>query len=428
MEAIANFINANYPIHMFFAVQILLAEFMFFVKQKKRSYFWARVTVGTLLYLLIAWFHPTFGNVFIRVFFIFLWSIALMWFCLACEFNKTFFLSLVAYAIQNLSYNTGDLLTRLFGLTTAENALMFYVVSGSTFVALYLASYFFVVQKYSKSRHFHLKSLSCYILAAVTMLVVFTKNLFSKYGVMDDKEIIALFTGISCMLVLAVQFMSVKQSNIEEENKMIEQLLAQEKGRQKKMKETMDIINMKCHDLRYFINERGKSNNLDESFIKEVEENIDFYDKAPETGNASLNVVLSQKLLLCSANKIDISYIIDSAVIDGMEPSDVYALFENALDNAIEASKLEEESKRMISFNMQKHNDMGKIVIYNYCSKEVKIGSDGMPKSKKDNIFHGFGTKSIRYIIEKYNGTVVFDNKDNIFTISIVLPLKQTEN
>ena len=424
MEAIANFINQNYPVHMFFTVQILLAEFMFFVKQKKRSYFWVRVTIGTLLYLLIAWFHPTFGNVFIRVFFIFLWSIALMWFCLACEFKKTFFLSLVAYAIQNLSYNFGDLLTRLFGLVAAENALMYYLVSGLTFLAIYIASYFLVVKNYSKSRHFHLKSLSCYLLAVITMVVVFTKNLFSKYGIMDDKEIIALFTGFSCLLVLAVQFMSVKQSNIEEENKMIEQLLIQEKGRQKKMKETMDIINMKCHDLRYFINERGKTNNLDESFIKEVEENIDFYDKAPETGNASLNVVLSEKLL-CGANNIDISYIIDSAVVDDMESSDVYALFENALDNAIEASKLEEESKRMISLNMQKQNDMGKIVIYNHCSKEVKIGTDGMPKSKKDNNFHGFGTKSIRYIVEKYGGSVIFDNKDNIFTISILLPLKQ---
>ncbi len=427
MSAIASFFTNSIPIHMYFAVQIILAEFMFFIGQKKRPYFWVRVTIGTLLYLLICWFHPTMGNIFIRVLFMFMWSIALTSFCLATQFTKTLFICFVAYAIQNLSFNVGDLLVRIAGLPSRGDNILYYVISGSAFIAIYVSSYFLVVRNYSKSKHFHLKSVTCYALAIATLFVVFSKNFISNLGILDDKEIIALFTAVSCALVLVLQFMSVKNSNIEEENKMIEKLLAQEKTRQAKMKETMDIINMKCHDLRYFINERGKTGNLDAGFIKEVQDNINFYDSAPETGNASLNVVLSEKLLLCNANNIDISYIIDSTIVDAMEQSDVYSLFENALDNAIEASKEEDADKRMISINMQKQNETGKIIIYNYCSKDVKMGSDGMPKSNKDLKFHGFGTKSIRYIIEKYDGSVVFDHKDNIFTISILLPLAKKE-
>ncbi len=421
VDAMTNIINTYVPIHMFFTVQILLAEFMFFIKQKKRNHFWPRVVVSTILYLLIAYFHPATHNVFIRVILIYAWSVALCCFCLECEWKKTLFLCLVAYAIQNLSYNLGDLFTRLIGLQSTS--FLFYIVSALTYIAVYVSSYFIVIRRLSKSRHFHLKSMTCYSLAIITIIVVFTKNLFSKYEILDDKEIIALFTAISCVLVLVLQSMSVKSSNIQEENKMIEKLLAQEKDRQEKMKETMDIINMKCHDLRYFIDEHGKTDNLSDSFIKEVQENINIYDKAPETGNPSLNVVLSEKLLLCSANKIDISYILDSAVVDMMDPSDVYSLFENALDNAIEASKAENEDKRMISINMQKQGGNGQIIIYNYCSKDVNIGSDGIPKSNKDTTFHGFGTKSIRYIVEKYDGSVIFDHNDNVFTISILLPL-----
>ena len=423
MEAIAYLISTYIPIHMFFTVQILLAEFMFFIKQKKRDHFWPRVVVSTILYLLLAYFHPATHNVFIRVILIYAWSIALCCFCLQCEWKKTLFLCLVAYAIQNLSYNLGDLVTRLLELESAS--FWFYFVAASTFIAVYVSSYFIVIRRFSKSRHFHLKSRTCYLIALITIFVVFTKNLFSKYAILDDKEIIALFTAISCILVIVLQFMSVKSSNIQEENKMIEKLLAQEKDRQEKMKETMDIINMKCHDLRYFIDEHGKTDNLSDSFIKEVRESINIYDKAPETGNPSLNVVLSEKLLLCSANKIDISYILDSTVVDMMDPSDVYSLFENALDNAIEASKAEIEEKRMISINMQKQGGNGQITIYNYCSKDVNIGSDGIPKSSKDTTFHGFGTKSIRYIVEKYDGSVIFDHKDNLFTISILLPLSE---
>lgn len=424
MEAIGPFIANNIPIHMFFAFQILFAEFMFFIDQKRRSNFWVRVSITTVLYFLICYFHPDMGNVFIRVLCMFLWSLALCSFCLACEFNKTIFICLVAYAIQNLAYNLGDLVTRLFGLYGTGSTL-FYLVSSLVFIAVYVGAYFLIVRRYSKSKHFHLKSKTCYALAVVTIIVVFSKNFISKFGWLDDKELLAMFTAISCFLVLALQFMSVKNSNIEEENKMIEKLLVQEKNRQEKMKETMDIINMKCHDLRYFIREKGKTNNMDESFIKEVQDNINFYDRAPETGNGSLNVVLSEKLLLCAANNIDISYIIDSTIVETMEQSDVYSLFENALDNAIEASKQEDEEKRMISINMQKQNETGKIIIYNYCSKEIKFGGDGIPKSQKDNTFHGFGTKSIRYIVEKYDGSVIFDYKDNIFTISIMIPLKK---
>ena len=423
METIAYLISTYIPIHMFFTVQILLAEFMFFIKQKKRDHFWPRVVVSTILYLLLAYFHPATHNVFIRVILIYAWSIALCCFCLQCEWKKTLFLCLVAYAIQNLSYNLGDLVTRLLELESAS--FWFYFVAASTFIAVYVSSYFIVIRRFSKSRHFHLKSRTCYLIALITIFVVFTKNLFSKYAILDDKEIIALFTAISCILVIVLQFMSVKSSNIQEENKMIEKLLAQEKDRQEKMKETMDIINMKCHDLRYFIDEHGKTDNLSDSFIKEVRESINIYDKAPETGNPSLNVVLSEKLLLCSANKIDISYILDSTAVDMMDPSDVYSLFENALDNAIEASKAEIEEKRMISINMQKQGGNGQITIYNYCSKDVNIGSDGIPKSNKNTTFHGFGTKSIRYIVEKYDGSVIFDHKDNLFTISILLPLSE---
>lgn len=423
METIAYLISTYIPIHMFFTVQILLAEFMFFIKQKKRDHFWPRVVVSTILYLLLAYFHPATHNVFIRVILIYAWSVALCCFCLQCEWKKTLFLCLVAYAIQNLSYNLGDLITRLLELESAS--FWFYFVAASTFIAVYVSSYFIVIRRFSKSRHFHLKSRTCYLIALITIFVVFTKNLFSKYAILDDKEIIALFTAISCILVIVLQFMSVKSSNIQEENKMIEKLLAQEKDRQEKMKETMDIINMKCHDLRYFIDEHGKTDNLSDSFIKEVRESINIYDKAPETGNPSLNVVLSEKLLLCSANKIDISYILDSTVVDMMDSSDVYSLFENALDNAIEASKAEIEEKRMISINMQKQGGNGQITIYNYCSKDVNIGSDGIPKSSKNTTFHGFGTKSIRYIVEKYDGSVIFDHKDNLFTISILLPLSE---
>ena len=50
---------------------------------------------------------------------------------------------------------------------------------------------------------------------------------------------------------------------------------------------------------------------------------------------------------------------------------------------------------------------------------------DGLPVSSKDSALHGFGVRSIRYIVEKYRGNLVIDWKESMFTLSILLPLPE---
>lgn len=40
---------------------------------------------------------------------------------------------------------------------------------------------------------------------------------------------------------------------------------------------------------------------------------------------------------------------------------------------------------------------------------------------KKDKIYHGMGISSIEKIVEKYNGFVSFDMKNNVFTFLATL-------
>ena len=51
---------------------------------------------------------------------------------------------------------------------------------------------------------------------------------------------------------------------------------------------------------------------------------------------------------------------------------------------------------------------------------------NGLPKTtKKDEIFHGYGMKSIKMIVEKYDGNLTVAVKDGIFNLDILFPLKQ---
>ena len=57
---------------------------------------------------------------------------------------------------------------------------------------------------------------------------------------------------------------------------------------------------------------------------------------------------------------------------------------------------------------------------------EKIILKDGLPlTTKNDHNSHGYGMKSIRYIVEKYNGNLIIDCNNNIFVLSILLSINK---
>ena len=63
------------------------------------------------------------------------------------------------------------------------------------------------------------------------------------------------------------------------------------------------------------------------------------------------------------------------------------------------------------------------IRIDNYTTRNIEFDHDGVPiTSNEDKNIHGFGTKSIKYIAEKYHGKTTFEIEDNIFSVSVTIP------
>ena len=64
------------------------------------------------------------------------------------------------------------------------------------------------------------------------------------------------------------------------------------------------------------------------------------------------------------------------------------------------------------------------IKMENYVSGTVEMDSEGLPVTqKKDKANHGYGTRSIREVVRRYGGQLMFTQKDNIFTMVAMLPL-----
>lgn len=105
-----------------------------------------------------------------------------------------------------------------------------------------------------------------------------------------------------------------------------------------------------------------------------------------------------------------------------MDELDIYTLFGNALDNAIEANrKIENAKNRWISVQIQRKKGIILIELINPYQGTVDFDESRMPvTSKADRESHGFGTKSIRSIIEKYDGQMIIKTEGQKYLIRMI--------
>lgn len=186
-------------------------------------------------------------------------------------------------------------------------------------------------------------------------------------------------------------------------------------------------LQIKCHDLKHQIaamrTEEGKAS-LDK-YIARLEDSLIEYGTVVECGNETINVVLTEKNILCAGCGVKFSYIIDGTLFDFMSEMEIYSLFGNALDNALESCmKLSAPEKRVISLKAAARGEMVVLHVENYYDEQPVL-VDGMPVTTKDGSGHGFGLRSIREIAGKYGGIASVQAENHIFKLTVVMYPKQ---
>ncbi len=182
-------------------------------------------------------------------------------------------------------------------------------------------------------------------------------------------------------------------------------------------------LQMKCHDLKHQI--AAIRSNLDkENFVKyldQLEDSIIEYGTVIECGNEALNVVLTEKNILCSTSGVKFSYLIDGTLFSFLSEMEIYSLFGNALDNALEScSKVKDPAKRVISLKAVSKGDMVILHVENfYEDAPVMVGD--MPVTTKVGSGHGFGLRSIQAIAQQHGGVASVQADDHIFKLNVLM-------
>ena len=227
-----------------------------------------------------------------------------------------------------------------------------------------------------------------------------------------------------CVLVLAFEYEALYSRRMGEEVATIERIMEDEKAQYQLSRDTIESINIKCHDIKHQIRELGSGLAVDPKAIDEIAQKVSIYDAAVRTGNEPLDVILTEKSLACEREGITMSCIADGAALGRLDASDIYSLMGNALDNAIEAARgVRDPSKRSISLVIRRRASMTVIHVENYFEGTVVLDAAGIAKTtKKDPAAHGYGMKSMRLIAERYGGTLHARTQGDVFHLNVMLP------
>lgn len=416
------FIFYNYV----FTVQLVTAVFMFCGHLPQRSRFGARVAayIAVLFAVSSVWYsgysYPVWLTI-IRYFVIFGLATGGIVFMYKSTVLQAILCGTGAYALQHFMYRLQML--ALYLLRDAGIGYFEFIIRIVIWAAVYLAMYFIFIRRKIKfdantcRKNFHVIIISL----ITTCTVVIISALFDKYGGSGIIYLIcSAYSIISCLSIFVIIFWLLRNENLKADNQTLERML-QLKGEQlAASKQTVDIINVKCHDMRHQIS-RLRNHMTDEG-LDELEHTIDIYDSSVKTGNNALDIVLAEKGLICTDKKIRLSCVADGSKIAFMNDADIYSLFGNALDNAIRACQALPEDRRVISINLKEAMGLVSVHIENYYSGELTF-EDGLPKTtQEDNGYHGFGMRSISLIAEKYGGYMNVNADGGVFRLDISFP------
>lgn len=178
-----------------------------------------------------------------------------------------------------------------------------------------------------------------------------------------------------------------------------------------------ELVNIKYHDMKHM-----KESGAGHDFLEQDRQGLDYYECIVNCGNAALDTVLTEKSIVCKQNHVDFTMMVDGALLDFMEPVDIYALFGNMLDNAIQCLTELPVEERHLKLRVTALGSMVSILCENVCHNILRF-EEGLPQTSQEDVQnHGFGTKSIARICEKHGARFRMTCDEDLFVLKILIP------
>ena len=145
------------------------------------------------------------------------------------------------------------------------------------------------------------------------------------------------------------------------------------------------------------------------------------------TGNVSVDAILASKVAVMRRSGIEFTFYPTPLEKLPLSERQFTVMLSNILDNAIEGvMRLPSDScSREIKLILSRNWDIFSVICENDMNPETVLIKDGDFVSSKENPFmHGFGTRSVRKMVENAGGMVDYSAQNRKFIVNVMLPME----
>lgn len=428
-----------------FVGELLLATSVYVFKLRRRNHFWLWLVLCLSCFIgfayswsLIPYINSVTSIIFSILFFFiaFFGLIGSLMACFKVNIQAAMFLGTAGYAMQHFTYKLIQIIIGSIekGIPSfVDNNYGIYGIYASFVIISLPIFYNMFGKKIHKNETLIIEDSRLLIISIILIICTIILNLiyesFVKVSNLTLFIVGCLFDMVCCFLTLFIEFEMLKSKEISEAYIQMKTIWESEKKQLEISKENMDYMKILAHDLKHELNESTLLISKDK--VDELNRRIAAFGNSIKTGNDILDLVIAERTLIVQKENISLSIIADGSVLSNMKQSDCYSLFMNIMDNAIDAVKELPKDQREISLAVRE--SMGMILIHEVNPFKGTLNfKDGLPQTTKgDSMYHGFGTKSIKGIVDSYSGDCEISIKDNnIYVLNILLPknMIQKEN
>ncbi len=351
-------------------------------------------------------------------------------------FEKIFasvFPNLVMGVVSVLTSNFAAVLfnTDLYTILSEKNFERFIVIISTQLLLGYCLIIFLRLMRVRKKRS---TLASCeWILISLTFIVSIIICTFMNMIALNDvsdsvrKYIVLMFLGIIfinivvCYLVIDLG----RKSEAMRENEILK--VQQEYNRQyiKNANMEYDTIRKIRHDFKDSLNvvhtliAEQKSDSAGK-YIEGIIDTLNGTEIFIRTNNDIVNAVVNAKLSAAKSFGIDV-ICLSSANFDGIDDLDLCRLLSNMLENAITACMNSNSDKKQIYLKFSSDNYNYTFNLKNTIDKSVISQNPMLNTTKNNKDEHGYGTKIIKDIAEKYKGRCDFYEESGYFCCNVIL-------
>ena len=403
-----------------FLLGLLGAACLFVPWHQRRSFFPVRILLGTLAAFIVLdraplelmWqTHLLLGAAL---------ALLLVWGCFDCSIVHALFSATCAYTVQHITSKLTYMAVIPLGLFGWPSVFLLLLCNLLVCVPIFLQ----FTRRFRREGRLMFDNVGTvvyyglFLFVAVFLSTVLESNLdVGADSYTESYLALNAFCVLFAIVILSIEFKNCSMKQLENEKMILEQLLESDKLQYEQAKKDMEKINIRYHDLKQ------QYSRADDEERSKLDAEISTLNLRYYTDNKALDIVLTQKALVCEKARIQFVCSVDGKCLSRMKHYHIYSLLGNAIDNAIEClSKVDDPGKKVIRLNISRCVDMAVIHIENYTPAQLVQRNGEYVTTKENPSGHGYGLKSIRNIAGLYSGTADCFVEDSVFCLLVTFP------